>query len=137
MMLNRAIKSKWFFLFISLYIGLMLVFYPVSRMYANEYETVPIHFEFACLMVIIGAICNMGLFFSLSKWGLKHKKTTCAAIIFSALTNALLLLLTNGNPLYFVSYEYWNSLRYICFYSVLVVGVVLCIVVGGFQDDSR
>lgn len=134
---NLKLKNNWFVLFILSYIGLMLVFYPVSRMYANEYETVPIKFEHAFLMVIIGAICNTGLFLSLSKWGQEHKNITTLGIVIATLMNAFLLLLTNGNPLYYVSHENWNTVRYVCFYGVLLVGVVLCILIRGYQNESR
>jgi len=137
MMLRNAIKSVPWRVFILAYLAMMLVLYPVSRMYVNEYETVPIKFEFAFFMVLVGLICNGGLLLTLSGWGLLHKKTTCVGLSFTALMNALLLLLTNGNPLHFVSYEYWNTVRYLCFYGVLLVGVMLCVLVGGHQDESR
>jgi hypothetical protein len=136
-MLRSAIKSIQVRTFLLTYLAIMLVLYPVSRMYANEYETIPIKFEFAVFMVLVGLICNSGLVLALSRWGLLHKKITYPALVFTALMNALLLLLTNGNPLHFVSYEYWNAVRYLCFYGVLLVGVVLCVLVGGHQDESR
>jgi hypothetical protein len=106
-------------------------------MYADEYVTLPIKFEFSFFMVIMGAISNTGIFLALSEWGLKHKKITCASLIFAAIINALLLLITNGNPLQFVSYEYWNTIRYSCFYGVFLVSGILCILVGRYQDESR
>lgn len=136
-MFRNAIKSNLLIFFLFAYLAVMLVLYPVSRMYADEYVTVPIKFEFAFFMVILGAISNMGIFLALSEWGLKHKNFTCASLVFTALMNALLLLITNGNPLQFVSYEYWNTIRYLCFYGVFLVSGILCILVERYQDESR
>ena len=136
-MLRRAIKSMHVRTFLFIYLAFMLVFYPVSRMYRHEYETIPIKFEFAFFMVLLALICNIGLLLTLSRWGLQHKKITCSCLVFTSLMNALLLLLTVGNPLDFVSDEYWYTLRFLCFYGVLLVGVILCVLVGGHQDESR
>lgn len=135
-MLRSVMKSVPLRIFLLAYLAVMLVLYPVSRMYADEYETIPIKFEFTFFMVLVGLICNSGLLLALSRWGLLHKKTTCSGLVFTALMNALLLLLTNGNPLQFVSYEYWNTVRYLCFYGVLLVGVVLSVLVGRHQNES-
>jgi hypothetical protein len=43
-------------------------------MYANEYATVPIKFEFAFFMVLVAIICNTGIALALSEWGLENKK---------------------------------------------------------------
>lgn len=136
-MFSNVIKSNLLRIFLFGYLAVMLVLYPVSRMYADEYVTLPIKFEFSFFMVIMGAISNTGIFLALSEWGLKHKKITCASLIFAAIINALLLLITNGNPLQFVSYEYWNTIRYSCFYGVFLVSGILCILVGRYQDESR
>ena len=135
-MLNRAIKNKWMQLFIFLYIGLMLVFYPISRMYKNEYATVPIQFEFACLMVIIGAICNSGLFLSLSKWGIEHKKITCLGLLFTALMNDILLLATFGNPFSLIENDYWNTVRYLGLVIILIISLIISVLVGVYQDEN-
>ena len=131
-MLRNIIKSNLLRIFLLAYLAVMLVFYPVSRMYADEYVTLPIKFEFSFFMVILGAISNTGIVLVLSEWGLKHKKITCASLLFAALMNALLLLVTNGNPLQSVSYEYWNTIRYLCFYGVFLVSSILCILVGRY-----
>ncbi len=136
-MFRKAIKSNLLNFFLIPYLAVILVLYPVSRMYADEYETVPIKFEFSFFMVILGAISNTGIFLALSEWGLKHKKITCSALVFAAIMNALLLLITNGNPLQFVSYESWNKIRYSCFYGVFLVSGILCILVGRYKDESR
>lgn len=136
-MFRKAIKSNLLILFLFAYLAVILVLYPVSRMYADEYVTLPIKFEFSFLMVILGAISNTGIFLALSEWGLKHKKITCASLVFAAIMNALLLLITNGNPLQFVSYESWNKIRYSCFYGVFLVSGFLCILVGRYNDESR
>lgn len=136
-MFRNVIKSNFLRIFLFGYLALMLVLYPVSRMYADEYVTLPIKFEFSFFMVILGAIGNTGIFLALSEWGLKHKKITCASLLFAAIMNALLLLITNGNPLQFVSYEYWNAIRYSCFYGVFIVSGILCILVGRYQGESR
>ncbi len=136
-MFRNVIKSNLLKIFLFGYLAVMLVLYPVSRMYADEYVTLPIKFEFSFFMVILGAISNTGIFLALSEWGPKHKKITCASLVFAAIMNALLLLITNGNPLQFVSYEYWNTIRYSCFYGVFLVSVILCILVGRYQDESR
>lgn len=136
-MLRSAIKSIQVRIFLLTYLVVILVLYPVSRMYVHEYETIPIKFEFAFFMVLVGLVCNSGLLLTLSRWGLLHRKTTCSGLVFTTLMNALLLLLTNGNPLHFVSYESWNTVRYLCFYGILLVGVVLCVLVGRHQDESR
>lgn len=136
-MFRNVIKSNLLRIFLFGYLAIMLVLYPVSRMYADEYVTLPIKFEFSFFMVIFGAISNTGIFLALSEWGLKHKKITCASLVFAAIMNALLLLITNGNPLQFVSYEYWNTIRYSCFYGVFLVSCILCILVGRYQDESR
>ncbi len=136
-MLRSIMKSVPLRFFLLAYLAVMLVLYPVSRMYAHEYETISIKFEFAFFMVLVGLICNSGLLLALSRWGLLHKKTTCLGLVFTALMNALLLLLTNGNPLHFVSYEYWNTVRYLCFYGILLLGVVLCVLVGRHQNEAR
>ena len=136
-MFSNVIKSNLLRIFLFGYLAVMLVLYPVSRMYADEYVTLPIKFEFSFFMVILGAISNTGIFLALSEWGLKHKKITCASLLFAAIMNALLLLITNGNPLQFVSYESWNKIRYSCFYGVFLVSGILCILVGRYKDESR
>lgn len=136
-MFRNVIKSNLLRIFLFGYLAVMLVLYPVSRMYADEYVTLPIKFEFSFFMVIFGAISNTGIFLALSEWGLKHKKITCASLVFAAIINALLLLITNGNPLQFVSYEYWNTIRYSYFYGVFLVSGILCILVGRYKDESR
>jgi RsiW-degrading membrane proteinase PrsW (M82 family) len=108
-MLRRAIKS----IQVYIYLAFMLVLYPVSRMYRHEYETIPIKFEFAFFMVLVALICNIGLLLTLSRWGLQHKKITCSCLVFTSLMNALLLLLTVGNPFDFVSDEYWYTVRFL------------------------
>lgn len=136
-MFRNVIKSNLLRIFLFGYLAVILVLYPVSRMYADEYVTLPIKFEFSFFMVIMGAISNTGIFLALSEWGLKHKKITCASLVFAAIINALLLLLTNGNPLQFVSYGYWNIIRYSCFYGVFLVSGILCFIVGRYKDESR
>ena len=136
-MLRSIMKSVSLKIFILAYLGVMLVLYPVSRMYANEYETIPIKFEFAFFMVLIGLVCNGGLLLALSEWGLRHKMITCIGLAFASLMNALLLIMTNGNPLQSVSYEYWNTIRFSCFYGVFFVCGILCILVGRYQNESR
>ena len=135
-MLRSVIKSTQLRIFLLAYLVVMLVLYPVSRMYANEYVTVPIKFEFAFFMVVVGVISNTGILLALSEWGLRHKKTTCATLIFSALINAFLLLITNGNPFHLIANEYWNTIRYLCFYAILAVGALLCAFVGGYRRES-
>ncbi len=135
-MINKIIKSTPLKIFLLTYLTVILVLYPVSRMYANEYETVPIKFEFAFFMLAVGFMSNTGNFLVLTDWGLKHTKTTCASLIFSALMNAFLLLITNGNPFQFIANEYWNTVRYSCFYAFLVLGVLLCAFVGGYRHES-
>ena len=73
-MTNNIIKSNFLRIFLLTYFALMLVLYPVSRMYANEYATVPIKFEFAFFMVLVAIICNTGIALALSEWGLENKK---------------------------------------------------------------
>jgi hypothetical protein len=135
-MLRSAIKSTPIRALLLTYFVVMLVFYPVSRMYANEYETVPIKFEFAFFMVFVGLISNTGIILALFDWGLRHKKITFGALVASALLNAFLLLITNGNPLQFASYEYWNTIRNLCFYGVFLVSGIICIFVGRYQNES-
>lgn len=135
-MLRSAIKSTPIRALLLAYIVVMLVFYPVSRMYANEYETVPIKFELAFFMVFVGLVSNAGILLVLFDWGLRHKKITSCALVVSALMNAFLLLVTNGNPLSYFANEDWNTIRYLSFYAVFVVAVILCVLVGGFRRES-
>lgn len=135
-MLRSIMKSVPLRVFLRAYFAVVLVLYPVSRMYANEYETVPIKFEFAFLMVIVGVFCNTGILLALSEWGLKHKKTTCGALLFTTIINAILLLMTNGNPLHFIANQDWNTVRYLCFYTILALGAVFCAFVGGYRSES-
>lgn len=133
---GSAIKSTPIRAFLLMYWVVMLVFYPVSRMYADEYETVPIKLEFAFIMIIFGSLSNSGILLALSEWGLKRKKITYAFLLFAAFMNAFLLFITNGNPLQLVSYEGWNTIRHLCFYGVFLVSGVLSILVGRYQDES-
>ena len=135
-MLGSAVKSTPIRAFLLTYWVVMLVFYPVSRMYADEYETVPIKLEFAFFMIIIGSLSNSGILLALSEWGLKRKKMTYAFLVFAAFMNALLLFITNGNPLQLVSYEVWNTIRNVCFYGVFLVSGVLCVLVRRYKDES-
>jgi uncharacterized phage infection (PIP) family protein YhgE len=105
-------------------------------MYFNEYVTIPIKFEFTFLMVALGIFFNIGIFLALSEWGLNHKKITCVFLIFTSFVNAFLLLITNGNPFYSIPNEYWNTIRYLCIYGVIVLGGVLCILVGGYRSEN-
>ena len=134
-MLNNVVKSLPLRIFLLTYLAMMLVMFPVSRMYANEYISIPIKFEFAFLMVITALISNAGILLTLSEWGLKHKKTTYVGLVFTALINALLFVMTNGNPFQLISSEYWNTIRYLCFYAVFVISAILCFFVRGCQYD--
>ncbi len=100
-------------------------------MYVDEYVTVPIQLEFAFFMVLVAFVSNSGIFFILSERGIKHKKMTCFFLVITTLMNAFLLLTTNGNPLHSISYECWNTVRYLCSYGVLFMGVVLCLIAWG------
>lgn len=135
-MLRIAIKGTPIRVLLLAYFVVTLVFYPISRMYANEYETVPIKFEFAFFMVFVGLVSNAGVLLALFDWGLRHKRITSAALVLSSLLNAFLLLATNGNPLQFISYEDWITIRNLCFYGVFLVSGVLCVLVGRYQDES-
>jgi hypothetical protein len=135
-MFRSAIKGTPIRVLLLAYFVVTLVFYPISRMYSNEYETVPIKFEFAFFMVFVGLVGNAGILLALFDWGLRHKKITSAALVLSALLNAFLLLATNGNPLQFISYEDWITVRNLCFYGVFLVSIMLCVLVVRYQNES-
>lgn len=136
-MSKSIIRSSSFKVILFLYLGVVVVFYPISRMYVDEYAVRPIKFEFAFFMVLISLVSNGGPILVLFERGLKYKKILCISIVFASFMNALLLFITNGNPLSFVSNENWNSVRYICFYIVITVGILLSIFVGRFQNEAR
>jgi hypothetical protein len=120
-----------------LYIGFVVVFYPISRMYVNEYATRPIKLEFAFFMVIVAIVSNMGIVLMALDKALRFKKALYLSIFFATFMNVFILLLTNGNPLSCVANEHWNTVRYLGCYTFLIVGVLLCILVGKSGNETR
>lgn len=136
-MSNNVIKNIHFKLTLFLYVGLEIIFYPVSRMYAEEYVTRPIQLEFALFMAFVAFLSNIGIFLIVFEKAMKLKKLLCLSIIISVFMNVFLLLITNGNPLSLVTNEYWDSFRYVSAYIILGLGIVLSILVGKYQNETR
>lgn len=136
-MAKNLIKSIYFKVMLLFYVVMMTIFYPVSRMYADEYVTRTIKFEFAFFMAIIAIISNHGILIIVFEKALKFKKVLCLSITVSVLMNTLLLFITNGNPLSSISNENWMKVRYLSFYTILVLGIFLCLLVGKYQNEDR
>jgi hypothetical protein len=123
-------------LFLLIYLILIVIFYPVSRMYVNEYETVPIKFELTFFMLALGIISNTSVILKITNLSYKYKKTSYVTIIFTVFMNSFFLLSTNGNPLRSITNENWNTVRFLFLYITITFGLVLYIIIWKHRDEN-
>jgi hypothetical protein len=135
-MIKRNMLIKLFNLFLLIYLILIVIFYPVSRMYVNEYETVPIKFELTIFLLALGGISNASVILKLTNLSYKYKKTSYVLIIFTVFMNSLFLLSTNGNPLRSITHENWNTVRFLFLYITITIGLVLYIIIWKHRDEN-
>ena len=133
--MNLSVKSKYIQIAIKVYLVLIIGFYPLALIYKDEYSVPPIKLEGVLFSVLLGMICNPGLFLTLTSFGLRWKKITLCFLIISAASSWFIFYLPSVNPMASISDEGWVYVRSVLSFSCLSFVLFIMGLIGLHKNE--
>jgi hypothetical protein len=133
--MNLSIKNKSIQISVKIYLIFIIGFYPLALMYKDAYQVVPIKLEGVLYSIFVGMIFNLGLFMSLTDFGLKWKKLTLCFLLISAATSWFIFYLPSVNPMASISDAEWEYVSAVFSYFALAFVMLVMILVGVYKYE--
>lgn len=121
---------------IKVFLTLIVGFYPLAFIYKDEYQIVPVTLEGVLVSLLLGVICNLGLFLPLTNFGSRWKKLTLVTLLLSAVSSCLIFYLPSANPISSLTDEGWFYIRHWFGFSAFGVVLFIMVLVGLHKNEG-